>query len=93
MQFSSGVVSCGCGVGWQLQLQFDSWPGNLHMPEVGPLKKRKKERKKEKRVNFITLEQEGSHWKSKIIAPSLNNEHTARVNPPIIHLLPHFFYT
>ena len=27
---------CGCGVGWQLQLQFDPWPGNLHMPQVQP---------------------------------------------------------
>ena len=22
---------CGCGVGWQLQLGFDPWPGNFHI--------------------------------------------------------------
>ena len=27
---------CGCGVSWQLQLQFDPWPGNLHMLQVRP---------------------------------------------------------
>ena len=27
---------CGCGVGWQLQLQSDPQPGNLHMPQVQP---------------------------------------------------------
>ena len=25
---------CGCGIGWQLQLQFDPLPGNLHMLQV-----------------------------------------------------------
>ena len=31
-------ISCcyGCGVGRQLQLQFDPYPGNLHMPRVQP---------------------------------------------------------
>ena len=34
---------CGCGVGWQLQLGFDCWPGNFHMPQEQspPPKKRK----------------------------------------------------
>ena len=32
---------CGYGVGWQLQLQFNSQPGNLHMLQVQPEKKRK----------------------------------------------------
>ena len=32
---------CGYGVGWQLQLWFDPWPGNFHMPQ-GQLYKRKK---------------------------------------------------
>ena len=41
---------CGCGVGQRLQLQFDPWPGNLHMPRCGP-KKTKKKRKKRKRRN------------------------------------------
>ena len=27
---------CGCVVGWQLQLQSDSQPGNFHMPQVQP---------------------------------------------------------
>ena len=27
---------CVCGIGWRLQLQFNSWPGNFHMPWVGP---------------------------------------------------------
>ena len=26
----------GCGVGWQIQLQFYSQPGNVHMPRVLP---------------------------------------------------------
>ena len=25
---------CGCGVGWQLQLQIDLQPGNFNMPQV-----------------------------------------------------------
>ena len=29
---------CGCGVGQQLQLQFDPWPGKFHLPWVRPLK-------------------------------------------------------
>ena len=35
---------CGCGVGLQLQLQlwFDHQPGNFHMPQVWPLKEKKK---------------------------------------------------
>ena len=28
----------GCGVGQWLQLRFDPWPGNLHMPRCQPLK-------------------------------------------------------
>ena len=28
----------------QLQLTFSLWPGNLHMPQVRPFKKRKKEK-------------------------------------------------
>ena len=27
---------CGCGVGQRLQLQFDTYPGNLHMPQERP---------------------------------------------------------
>jgi len=27
---------CGPGIGWQLQLGLDPWPGNLHMPRVRP---------------------------------------------------------
>ena len=30
---------CGCGVGWQLQLRFDPYLGNLHMSRVQPQKK------------------------------------------------------
>ena len=33
LQIPSG---CGCGVGWQLYLQFDLWPGNFHIPQVQP---------------------------------------------------------
>ena len=29
---------CGCGIGWQLQLQFNPWPGNFHMLQVQPSK-------------------------------------------------------
>ena len=32
---------CGYGLGWQLQLWFDPWPGNFHMLHVRPLKKKK----------------------------------------------------
>ena len=28
--------ACGCGVGQQLQFQFNPWPGNFHMPQVWP---------------------------------------------------------
>ena len=35
MWLRSGVT-CGCGVAWQLQLQFDPQPGNFHMPQVWP---------------------------------------------------------
>ena len=27
-------IWCGCGIGQQLQLPLDSWPGNVHMPQV-----------------------------------------------------------
>ena len=27
---------CSCGVGWQLQLQFNPLPGNFRMPQVQP---------------------------------------------------------
>ena len=27
---------CDCGVGLQLQLRFNLYPGNLHMPQVQP---------------------------------------------------------
>ena len=30
------LCCCGCGVGQQLKLQFDSLPGNFHMPWVRP---------------------------------------------------------
>ena len=31
------ILRChGCGIGQQLQLQFDPYPGNLHMPPVRP---------------------------------------------------------
>ena len=40
---------CGCGVGRRrLQLRFDPWPGNLHMPRERP-KKWQKEKKKKRR--------------------------------------------
>ena len=32
-----------CGVGQQLQLQFNPQPGNLHMPQLGPKKRKRKE--------------------------------------------------
>ena len=35
MRLGSGV-ECGCGVGQQLQLQFDPEAGNFHMPPVQP---------------------------------------------------------
>ena len=43
---------CGCGVGQQLQLLFDPWPGNFHMMWVQPWKDRRK--KKKKRINMAT---------------------------------------
>ena len=33
---------CRCGIGQQLQLWFDPYPGNFHMPGVWPWKKKKK---------------------------------------------------
>ena len=29
-------IAMGCGVGWQLQLLFSSWPGNLYRPPALP---------------------------------------------------------
>ena len=34
----------------QLQLGFDLWPWNLHMPQVCPKKKKKKRKKKRKKL-------------------------------------------
>ena len=31
---------CGCGVGQQLQLQFDPQHGNFHMPQMWPQKEK-----------------------------------------------------
>ena len=31
---------CGCSVGWQLHLWFYPWPGNLHMFQARPFKKK-----------------------------------------------------
>ena len=37
------ICHCGdCGVDQQLQLRFDPKPENLHVPQVWPLKKKKK---------------------------------------------------
>ena len=41
-------LGSGCGVGWQLQLPFNPQPGNFHIPQVQPLKKKKLA--------------EGAHW-------------------------------
>ena len=38
---------CGCGVGWQLQLQFDPWPGNLQKTD------RQTDRKKESILHLL----------------------------------------
>ena len=35
---------CGCGVGWQQQLQSDPYPENFHRPRVWPFKKRERRR-------------------------------------------------
>ena len=32
---------CGCGVGWQLQLLFDPWPGNFSCATDVAIKKKK----------------------------------------------------
>ena len=37
---------CGCGVGQQLQLLFNPWPGNFHMPQVQTYKAKKKKSEK-----------------------------------------------
>ena len=39
-QLRSGVAMAV--VGWQLQLQFDPWPRNFHMPQVWPCQEQKK---------------------------------------------------
>ena len=36
---------CGCVAGWWLQLWFDPYHGNFHMPQVGPKKKQNKTKK------------------------------------------------
>ena len=43
------LCCCGCGVGQQLQLQFDPYPGNLHVPGEQPLKKKEKKKEKKKK--------------------------------------------
>ena len=39
---------CGCGVGWQLWLQFDPLPGNFICLGCDPKKTKKKKKKKKK---------------------------------------------
>ena len=39
---------CDCGIGQKLQPWFNSWPGNLHMQQVQPWKKREREREGER---------------------------------------------
>ena len=52
---------CGCGVGRQrLQLRFDPWPGNLHMPRERP-KKWQKEKKKKKKQQCPNEESQRAH--------------------------------
>ena len=48
---------CGSGVGQQLQLWFDPWPGNLHMLWVWPYedKKTKQNKTKQNKCNSITV--------------------------------------
>ena len=36
------LLCCGFSVGWQLQLWFNSKPGNFHVPQMWPWKKKKK---------------------------------------------------
>ena len=60
---------CGCGVGWQLWLQLDPYPENLHMLWEAALEKakrqtknknqqRKKQKEKEKTENYNSDEGE-----------------------------------
>ena len=42
---SYGVGRRCCDVGQQLQLQFDPWLGNLHVPWCGPIKAKKNKNK------------------------------------------------
>ena len=37
----SDLPFCGCGIGWQLQLLFDPWPRNFHVPWGRPLRDKK----------------------------------------------------
>ena len=46
---------CVSGVGQQLQLQLDPWPGNLHMPQERPKKWPKDKKKKRKEKVSYTL--------------------------------------
>ena len=41
------------GVGWRLQLRFNPWPGNLHMPWEQPQKRQKDKKTKKKTLKTL----------------------------------------
>ena len=51
------ILRCyGCGVGRQLQLQYNPWPGNFNVLGVRPQKEKKqKKKKKEKKLTEIII--------------------------------------
>ena len=55
---------CGSGVGQWLQLRFDPYPGNLHMPWERPKEIAKKKRQKKKGIIQIQNQRSLLLWKS-----------------------------
>ena len=50
-----GILCCwSCGVGLQLQLIFDPWPGNFHMLGMQQKKKKKKEAQSKRLYCFFS---------------------------------------
>ena len=59
----------GCAIGWQLQLWFNPYPGNFHMPHMWPLKKKKKKKKKKTKQ---TKQGKRLHYKRQVLYHYIN---------------------
>ena len=70
---------CGCGIGRQIQLQFDTQPGNLHMLKVQPSKNKTNKQIQRSDINFREENMTNSQL-SLIFALSLGNFYSSLGN-------------